>query len=97
MLDKRTISEIKQIIYHSLDKKKYKAFIFGSRVIGRARKFSDIDIGIMGKKSLEENILSKLKQEFEDSDIPYTVDIVDFSCLSPRFTKEAGKQIISLN
>lgn len=97
MLDKRILSEIKQIIYHSLDKKKYKAFIFGSRVIGRARKFSDIDIGIMGKRSLGEDILVKLKQDFEDSDIPYTVDVIDFSTVSSRFTKEAGRQIISLN
>lgn len=97
MLDKRTISEIKQIIYHSLDKKKYKAFIFGSRATARSRKFSDIDIGVKGEKSIGTDILAKLKQDFEDSDIPFTVDIVDFSCLSPRFTKEAGKQIISLN
>jgi len=42
--------EIKEIIFRFLDTKKYQVFIFGSRATGKAKKFSDYDIGIWGKK-----------------------------------------------
>ena len=38
--------EIKKLIFQFLDSKKHKAFIFGSRAVGKAKKYSDYDIGI---------------------------------------------------
>lgn len=97
MLDKKTLSQIKKIIFQYLDYKKDKVFIFGSRAIGKSAKFSDIDIGIESKRKIPSHTLSEIKEEFEQSDIPYIVEVVDFSSVSTRFNKVAKQKIVSLN
>jgi len=88
-MSQKTEKEIKRIISKFLDPKEYQIFIFGSRAAGRAKKYSDYDIGIWGKKSVPWHILAMINESLEESDIPYKVDIVDFSLLSPEFRKIA--------
>jgi len=96
-MDSNIKTTIKKIIFRYLDSNKDKVFVFGSRAAGKARKFSDIDIGIISDKKIPWLKLSLIEEEFENSDLPFTVDIVDFRSASERFRKLAGKQIISLN
>ena len=49
---------------------------------GKARKFSDYDIGVIGQKPLDFKKIALIKGEFEESDLPYRVDVVDFSTVS---------------
>jgi len=58
-------------------------FIYGSRVQGKARKYSDVDIALKGE--IEFKDLLKVKALFEDSTFPYKVDIVDLDNLKPDF------------
>ena len=81
--------EIKKIIYRFLDPKKYQIFIFGSRASGRAKKYSDYDIGIWGKRRLPSEIKVFIEEALENSDLPVKVDIVDFSLVSSGFRKIA--------
>lgn len=97
MLDSDTVEEIKKILFKYLDPKKDKAFIFGSRATGSTRKFSDIDIGIKSEKKIRSLTLSDIEEAFEESDIPYAVDIVDFSQVSDKFNEVAKQKIINLN
>ena len=97
MLNKQTIEEIKTIIFSYLNPKKDKVFLFGSRAIGDARKFSDIDIGIKTAKKLPSETKLAIEEAFEESNIPYTIDVVDFSQTSDQFRDVALKKIISLN
>lgn len=59
--------------------------IFGSRVNGKAKEFSDIDIAIVGKDVVDWHIMEDLKNAFSESDIPYTVDVVDWNDISEEF------------
>jgi len=88
--------EIEEIIFAFLSPKDYRAFIFGSRASGKAGKFSDYDIGILGEKPLSFETLSLIKGALDDSDIPVRVDIVDFSLVSPEFKKVALTKIKEL-
>ena len=97
MLDTVTIAEIKKILFKFLDPQKDRVFIFGSRAIGGARKFSDIDIGVKSEKQIDSLLLSDIEEAFEESDIPYTVDVVDFSQVSDKFKELAEQKIINLN
>ena len=97
MLDTVTIAEIKKILFKFLDHQKDRVFIFGSRAIGGARKFSDIDIGVKSEKQIDSLLLSDIEEAFEESDIPYTVDVVDFSQVSDKFKELAEQKIINLN
>ncbi len=87
---------VEKVLSKYLDSKKNFAFIFGSRAISTASKFSDYDIGIEGEKIDPETYFSII-QEFEDSDFIYKVDLVDFNNVSESFMKIAKKHIIPLN
>ncbi len=88
--------DIKDIIFKFIDPNEYKIFIFGSRVAGKARKFSDYDVGIIGKKPVEWKKLSLIDEVFEESDIPFKIDLVDFSLVSENFKKTALLKIKEL-
>lgn len=92
----KTEKEIKEIIFRFLDPKKYQVFIFGSRATGKAKKYSDYDVGILGKKPVPWDILAEIEEMFEESDLPYKVDIVDFSLVSSDFRKMALSNIKKL-
>ena len=94
MLNRKTIKIIRDIVFRHLDPKKHRVFIFGSWAEGKARKFSDIDLGIEGKEPIAR---MELEEAFEESDLPYLVEIVNFNHLSEKFKKIAKQKIIPLN
>jgi predicted nucleotidyltransferase len=95
-MDKNLLEIIKNIVWEHLDPKIHKVFIFGSRATQTNKTFSDIDIGITGPL-VAKNILSNLNLAFEESNLPYNVDIVDFNLVHDRFKKIAQEKIIPLN
>lgn len=72
-----------------------KIYIFGSRTKGTARKYSDIDIAL-DCKDLNENILLKIKNHFEDSTLPYEVDILDLNNISETFKKHIENNLTEI-
>ena len=97
MLNKNIIGQINKIVFRFLDPKRDKVFIFGSRASDKAMKFSDIYIGIETKRKIRGSTIEEIKELFEESDIPYTVDVVDFSDVSDKFKKVAKQKVIYLN
>ncbi|MCD6223796.1 MAG: nucleotidyltransferase domain-containing protein [Deltaproteobacteria bacterium] len=93
---KRVEKQIKEVIFQFLDPEKYQVFIFGSRATGKARKYSDYDIGILGKKPVPVKTLVLIEEALEESDLPYKFDIVDFSLVSPEFREVALSKIKKL-
>jgi predicted nucleotidyltransferase len=64
-----------------------RVFIFGSRATGKFKAGSDIDLAIMDE-GVDEKTLSELLSEFEESTLPYRVDLVDYTKLThPEFIK----------
>src|SRR3989344_2679852 len=96
MLDDGTLNTIKTIVNSYLPDNSYQAFIFGSRATNNNRLFSDIDLGILGSKPLPTKNYVNLVQAFEDSDIPYRTDVVDFTSVSDKFKEQALNKIIEL-
>ncbi len=93
MLDEETKKTLRKILSRFLDPKKDKAFLFGSRTMARARKWSDIDIGIKSKEKIPWNKLILIEEAFEESDLPYTVDVVDFSQVPKKFKQIAERKV----
>ncbi len=61
---------------------------FGSRVHGRGLKtFSDLDLAVMGESPLELSCLAALRDAFSESDLPFKVDIVEWSTTNKVFRK----------
>ncbi len=63
-----------------------KVIIYGSRAKGNYREGSDIDLTILGNLNYDE--LIQLKLEFEESNIPYLIDISIFNDLQSESLKE---------
>ena len=93
---KKPEHKIKDVLEKFLDPKDYEFFVFGSRAEGRANSFSDYDIGISGKRSIPLKTLSLVREAFEESDLPFKVDIVDFSQVSKKFRDQALKEKVTL-
>lgn len=55
--------------------------IFGSRAKGNYNTGSDIDLAIMNKLSGHKTML-KIKDDFEESSLPYKVDLVEYGSLT---------------
>jgi len=73
------------------------AVIFGSRAKGNYKLSSDIDIAIFGKK-IDFDILSEIHYFLnEESDLLYSVDVINFESLSEDALKDhiirVGKRI----
>lgn len=49
---------------------------FGSRVLGRARKYSDLDLMLMGEDPIPDTVRAELREDFDESDLPFRVDLV---------------------
>lgn len=65
-----------------------KALIFGSRARGNYKKTSDIDIAIFSH-NITSTRLNLLRNDFDELDIIYTVDIVDFYKVSKEELKNS--------
>ena len=51
--------------------------VFGARARGRARRGSDLDLAIDAGRPLRDGERAALAEAFEESDMPYGVDILD--------------------
>lgn len=84
-----TLSHIASIVRKHIDPGQYQVFLFGSRATGQAARWSDYDIGILGKNPLPATVKTIIEEELEESDIPHIVEVVDFFQLPQRFRQVA--------
>ncbi|MCX6127299.1 MAG: nucleotidyltransferase domain-containing protein, partial [Proteobacteria bacterium] len=73
-------------------------FIFGSRARGTARLDSDLDICLKNDdKEIPLNVISQLREDFMNSDLPFQVDLVDYFHLSEDFRKNIAAELIKID
>jgi predicted nucleotidyltransferase len=63
----------------------YEVWAFGSRVTGTARQYSDLDLAVITDQPLDFGLIGILRDAFSESDLPFKVDIVDWSLTSAEF------------
>lgn len=61
-------------------------WLFGSRALGTYKEASDIDLAIKGH--LNQKTLVRLKDAFEDSDLPFFVDLVEYAGITEPTLKK---------
>jgi predicted nucleotidyltransferase len=62
-------------------------WVFGSRAGGQPRRFSDLDLAIDAQRPLSFSETGSLREAFDDSDLPYKVDIVDWHVADEGFRR----------
>jgi uncharacterized protein len=60
---------------------------FGSRASGNARRYSDLDLIIMTEMPLDVVVLAGMNAAFSDSNLPFTVDVLDWASLDESFRR----------
>ncbi|MCX2562026.1 nucleotidyltransferase domain-containing protein [Acetobacter farinalis] len=61
---------------------------FGSRVTGKAKPFSDLDLAIMGDEPLSLGTRARLEEAFSESELPWKVDVLDWAQVDADFRKK---------
>ena len=74
-----------------------KVWVFGSRANGRARRYSDLDLMIDAGRRLTLDETAILNEAFDESDLPYKVDVVDWHAIGERFRNLIAVQRVPLN
>ena len=88
------LDQLKELVLSSLKDENLKIFLFGSRARGDNYRTSDVDIGFIPKGDYNKSKISFLKEQIENSNIPYKVQVVNFNNVSEDFKREALKDII---
>lgn len=86
---------IKNILAAHLNKNSH-VWIFGSRATGTAKKFSDIDLLIDTGTPISLALLTQLSVSFDESRLPYKVDIADLHAITDVFKENIKSQLVPL-
>ena len=71
-------------------------WVFGSRATGHARPFSDLDLLIDSQPPLSWDQRAALADAFEQSCVPFRVDVVEIRALASEFRARAWSERIPL-
>ena len=74
-----------------------KIWLFGSRVKGNAKPYSDIDLLIDLGRPLSLQELAVLKLAFDESNLPYKVDIADAATIGTLFKSTIQDQLVVID
>lgn len=93
-IEKEQLEIIKQILSKYVPNAEIR--VFGSRYKHTNKEFSDIDIAIVDKQKIDIKTYAYMKEEFEESNLKYRVDIIDWNNISDEFKKiiEEGYEVI---
>jgi len=60
-------------------------WVFGSRANGKARKNSDLDLVVHGSEAIPNDVYRQLVEDFDESDLPIRVDLLDWNRIDNDF------------
>jgi len=63
----------------------HEVWAFGSRAKWTAKEFSDLDLAIIGDTPLSIALTADMKEAFQESALPFKIDIVDWASITPSF------------
>lgn len=86
------LEEVRGIVLSGLKGYSVKVYLFGSRLHGNTRQSSDIDVAILPLEPLPHGVLSIIRENLEESHVPYCVDLIDISQTDTEFSKQVMKE-----
>ena len=89
-----TVGKLKEVVLRFLKDEEVKVVLFGSRARGDSVNTSDVDIGIIIGEGADRKKLVLLREYIDEMNIPYKVEIVDFSTISEEFKEMALKEAV---
>lgn len=84
-----------EIVKNILKKYPYTFYVYGSRSRGDQKKLSDLDLATCEEIPWQD--LLKIEEAFEESDLPYTVDLINLNKISSHFFDLIKKDLVKIN
>ena len=94
MAPEEVLKEVRSITMEVLGPYHVGIYLFGSRAKGTASAFSDVDIAVDPHQPLPCGLMAVLRERFEESHIPYKVEVADLSSSKPAFRAQVMKGAI---
>jgi uncharacterized protein len=85
-LDPEELAQVRTILRRTLPRG-VAVFVFGSRAGGLVKPWSDLDLLLDAGTPLSLSLLGELAGAFDESRLPWRVDIVDRAAISPEFAR----------
>jgi predicted nucleotidyltransferase len=85
MAAEQDIQQVRKIIQARLAQYPVRIFLFGSHATGQARSTSDVDVAVLPEIDLPAGLLSQVREDLEESNVLYTVDLVDIAKTDEAF------------
>jgi len=82
-IEEKYLAEIRRILSEQVPDCEVR--VFGSRIEGKAGKFSDLDLVLICEEKLDWRRIELLKDAFASSNLPMTIDVLDWHTLSDEF------------
>ena len=86
-IEKKHLDILKRI----LKKYPYTFYAYGSRATGKNRKYSDLDL--CHKEDIPTKVILDIKEELEESNIPFRVDLVFWNDMPEGFQQLIEKDL----
>lgn len=83
-----------KIVEEILSKYPYSFYAYGSRTKGTQKRLSDLDLCF--KDPIPFNIQSHIEEDFEESDLPFLVGLLDWRYISPEFQEVIEKDLVPI-
>ncbi|MGA9405712.1 MAG: nucleotidyltransferase domain-containing protein [Bacteroidota bacterium] len=83
------IEKIKEVVLAGLSDEDVSIALFGSMANKKMNRASDVDVAIVPRDGWERRKLVLLREKLENLNIPYSVELVDFSLVSGKFREAA--------
>ncbi len=74
-----------------------RAKAFGSRVHGRAKPWSDLDLALISDAPIPPETMMRIRLELSDSDLPWRVDVLDWGEVDDSFRAVVAGDLTSIN
>lgn len=83
-----------KIVEEILSKYPYTFYAFGSRTKGTQKRLSDLELCF--KDPIPFNVQGHIDEDFEESDLPFKVDVLDWRYISSEFQGIIEKDLIPI-
>jgi predicted nucleotidyltransferase len=92
----KELSSIKSILVKHIDCDRNEVYYFGSRARKNNRENSDLDILIHDDSPIAPEIVTMLVEDFEESNLPFKVDLVFRSRITNEFFEKIKKDLVKI-
>ncbi len=95
MKENLLLNKVKNTTLTFLEGEDVQIILFGSRAREDNSIYSDVDVGLIPKsKNFDNRKITLLRDKLEEINVPYKIELVDFSSVSAGFKKEALKKAV---